>query len=176
MFGASKQIIWEAPSPSDSFLWSFCLPSLPHNQKPFASCTCKCCICQTEAVEVLWKADEYITYSHKLNSDINNFKVLLFFVQQDEKMSCQQLQAVFNVSISKVSKTFKNNIFDKSILLIKDEVCNDLVFSESTRVHMKLTCYNLSLLTITVLSVQKHNITEFIFVIYNCNKQSRMFQ
>lgn len=88
-------------------------------------------------------------------------------------MSCQQLQAVFNVSISKVSKTFKNNIFDKSILLIKDEVCNDLVFSESTRVHMKLTWYNLSLLTITVLSIQKHNITEFIIVIHNCNKNSQ---
>lgn len=90
------------------------VPVLPHNPQPFAWCTCKCCLCQTEALGAFWKADEYITYSHKLDSDINNFKVHLFFVQEDQEVPCQQLQAVLDASFSKVSVSFKNHTFDKS--------------------------------------------------------------
>lgn len=89
------------------------VPVLPHNPQPLAWCTCKCCLCQTEALGAFWKADEYITYSHKLNSDINNFKVHLFFVQEDREVPCQPLKSVLNASFCKVSMSFKNHIFDK---------------------------------------------------------------
>lgn len=94
------------------------VPALPHNPQPFAWCTCKCCLCQTEALGAFWKADEYITYSRKLDSDINNFKVHLFFffVQEDQEVPCQQLQAVLDASSSKVSVSFKNHTSDKSFI------------------------------------------------------------